>query len=127
MTEESQNEEGRIDLEKYEELINTVCFFVENEINRKPIQNRTDEEERFMGDVNTWLKENTHFNGFLDVFAQVVDTWECDGGYCECTDAMLKEHGAEKVAWLEGRVWHKKIYENLTTGCEKCYAQEVIE
>ena len=116
-----------LDTDKYEGLINTVCFFVENEINRKPAQNRTDEEQRFMGNVNTWLKENTHFNSFLDVFSQVVDTWECDGGYCECTDVMLKEHGAEKVAWLEDRVWHKKIHENLTTGCEKCYAQEVIE
>ena len=38
---------------KYEELINTVCFHIENEINRKPVQDRTDEEERFMGDVNT--------------------------------------------------------------------------
>jgi hypothetical protein len=118
-----------IDTSKYEGLINMVCFFVENEINRKPIQNRTDEEKRFMGDVNTWLKENTHFNGFLDVFTQVVDTWEGahDGSWCKCTDAMLKEHGPDKVAWLEGRVWQKKINENFTTGCKKCYPQEVIE
>ena len=117
-----------IDTDKYEEFINTVCFFIENEINRKPAGKVTDEEERFLSYVNRWLKENTHFNGFLDVFAQVVDTWPgwSEGGECECTDAMLKEHGSEKVPWLEGRVWHKKIHENLTTGCKKCYPQEVI-
>ena len=117
-----------IDEDKYQEFINTVCFFLENGINRKPIGTMTYEEEEFMNYVDKWLKENTHFNDFLDVFIQVVDTWpDFDGaeGHCGCTDAMVKEHGEDKVPWLEGRVWHKKIQENFTSLCKKCYPQEV--
>jgi len=117
-----------IDTDKYEELINTVCLFIHHGLEGQPA-GMVDKflSNEFRNNVDGWLKENTHFHDTEDLYIQMVDTFEWCNEACGCTDAMLKEHGAEKVPWLEGRLWYKKIHENAITSCKKCYPQEVIE